>query len=187
MRREDVIFARRTNCLPGHVPRSAVFMTFFFLLIIHITAAQNPSRKHMGDKHQAYYDSLKNMKYDRVFPLLGANVYKRGFDIPFPFGIMINSFYGRQAINITNVNIGIKGPNNSLGPANLDNIITFSDVNAQLYNVNLRADVYVFPFLNVYALLSYMPYSKTHVELSEPVHLSAEPKQDGWGCPQTIT
>ncbi len=93
---------------------------------------------------------------------------------------MINNFYGVQSIDITNVNIGLKSPNGSLGPVNVDNIVQFSDVTANLYNINLRADAYIFPFFNIYALVSYMPYSRTHVELSEPVHLTAEPKQDGW-------
>jgi len=142
--------------------------------------AQNPARKHMGEKHQQYHDSLMNMTYNRVFPIFGDKVYKRGFDIPFPFGIMINSFYGKQGIDITNVNIGIQGPNHSLGPVNLDNVIEFENVDAKAYNVNLRADMYVFPFLNVYALLNYFPLTKTHVELAKPIQIVAEPEQHGW-------
>jgi hypothetical protein len=93
---------------------------------------------------------------------------------------MINNFYGWQGIDISNLRVGVKGPNSSLGPANLDNIVQFSDVNAKLYNINVRADAYLFPFFNVYGLLGYIPYSRTHVELSEPVQLVAEPKQNGW-------
>jgi hypothetical protein len=145
----------------------------------HAIYAQVP-RKYTNERHKHYHDSLMNMNYNYVFPLLGDKVYKRGFDIPFPFGIMINSFYGWQGIDISNINIGIKGPNKTLGPANLDNIIEFSDVKATALNVNLRADMYVLPFLNVYALLSYLPYAKTHVQLSKPINLTAEPKQHGW-------
>src|ERR1700744_3513001 len=60
--------------------------------------AQSVSRKHISGRHQHYYDSLVEMDYHRVFPLYGDRVYKKGFDIPFPFGIMVNNFYGRQDV-----------------------------------------------------------------------------------------
>jgi hypothetical protein len=142
--------------------------------------AQNPSRKHLGDKHQAYYDSLSKMEYDRVFPILGDKVYKKGFDIPWPFGIMINSFYGNQGINISDINVGIRGPDSTFGPVDLSNVIVFDDVSAKAWNLNVRADMYVLPFLNVYGLLAWLPRASTKVELSKPVSLTSNPTQSGW-------
>lgn len=143
-------------------------------------AAQNPSRKHIGSKHQDYYDSLMKMNYDRVFPILGDKVYKRGFDIPWPFGIMVNSFYANQGINISDIRVGIQGADSSFGPADLSSVIQFGDVKAKGLTTNIRADMYVLPFLNVYAMLSYLPVASTHVTLVKPVQLSTNPKQDGW-------
>ena len=142
--------------------------------------AQTVSRKHTSDKHQQYYDSLKNMNYDRTFPIFGTKVYKKGYDIPFPFGIMVNTFYGTQGIDISNIRVGIQGPNHSLGPANLDSILVFNKVEATALNINIRGDLWLFPFLNVYVMANFLPYAKTHVELSKPIQLTAEPVQDGW-------
>lgn len=120
------------------------------------------------------------MNYDRLFPIWGSRVYKKGYDIPFPFGIMVNNFYGIQGIDISNISIGINTPTNSYGPADMSGIITFKEVNSQIYNMNLRADLFVFPFLNVYALVGTAPYVQTSVTLAEPVALTSEPKQTGW-------
>src|ERR1044071_9758710 len=149
------------------------------ILLVSGLQAQMP-RKHLSEKHKRYYDSLRNMEYNRTFPVFGNKVYKRGFDIPFPFGVMVNTFYGRQGIELSNINIGLRGPNEVLGPINLDNVIEFGKVEATALNINMRADMWVFPFLNVYGLLAYMPTAKTSVEVVKPVQISSSPEQNGW-------
>jgi len=149
-------------------------------LISHHVAGQY-SIKNLSKKHEAYYDSLKNTPYDRKFPILGDKVYKRGFDIPFPFGIMINNFYGKQNIDISDIKVGIIEGDSSKGPVDMSKIIVFDNVNAKAYNINVRADMYVLPFLNVYVLAAYMPIASTSVTLAKPVQISTNPKQSGWG------
>ena len=34
-------------------------------------------------KHEAYKDSLKQVEYNHIFPILGKGAYKKGFDIPY--------------------------------------------------------------------------------------------------------
>jgi hypothetical protein len=157
---------------------------FIFLAAILAGAqtiyAQQASRKNLSSRHQAYYDSLLKMDYDRVFPILGDKVYKKGFDIPFPIGIMINNFYGNQDMELSNLRIGVKTPDTTLGPADFSEVIVFEKVNAEVYNINTRIDLWVLPFLNVYGLFMYIPYAKTEVVLSEPVQLSSAPEQSGW-------
>ncbi|GAO41107.1 hypothetical protein FPE01S_01_01190 [Flavihumibacter petaseus NBRC 106054] len=134
----------------------------------------------LGDKHRQYYDSLKNMNYDRIFPILGKKAYKAGFDIPFPVGIMLNSFYAVQGIDISNIRIGIKGEDNTLGPVDMSEIIKFQEVTAKGLNANIRADVWVLPFLNVYGILGALPHAQTRVVLAEPVSITSQPVQSGW-------
>ncbi|WP_276483809.1 hypothetical protein [Paraflavitalea pollutisoli] len=150
------------------------------LIMTQQATAQNPSRKHLGDKHQDYYDSLTKMNYDRVFPLLGTKVYKRGFDIPWPIGIMFNTFYANQGINISDIRVGIQGADTTLGPVDLSQVVQFGDVKAKGLTLNMRADLYVLPFLNVYAMLSYLPKASTDVTLVKPVQLSTNATQQGW-------
>lgn len=157
---------------------------FMICILLMVTGqkiyAQNVASKNFKPRHKAYHDSLKAMNYDRVLPFLGSRVYKRGFDIPFPLGIMFNSFYGVQGVDITNIKIGFRGPNNSIGPADMSNVIKFQDVAAKGLNLNIRADAYIFPFLNVYGIIGYMPYASTMVKLAEPVQITSNPKQSGY-------
>ncbi len=149
-------------------------------LISQLIAAQY-AVKNLSDKHKQYYDSLQKMNYDRVFPILGDKVYKRGFDIPWPIGIMINNFYGKQDIDISDIKIGIIDGDSTFGPVDLSKVIVFDNVNATAYNINARVDLYVLPFLNVYVLAAYMPYASTSVSLVKPIKISTNPKQSGWG------
>jgi len=65
---------------------------FFLLVILSSSAdAQYASRK-LSKKQQAYIDSLKQVEYNYIFPILGQKAYSNGFDIPYPVGLMGN-FY----------------------------------------------------------------------------------------------
>jgi hypothetical protein len=166
--------------------RSCVFLARWCCLPLALLGlslalnAQSVARKHISDKHQHYYDSLKNMKYDRILPIWGDKVYKKGFDIPFPFGIMVNNFWGRQKMIIDNIHVGIRDGDSTFGPVDLSKVIEFSDVEAKVYNINIRADAWIFPFLNVYVLANYLPKATTSVNLSKPVSLSTIAEQSGW-------
>ncbi|MCU7552301.1 hypothetical protein OCK74_24490 [Chitinophagaceae bacterium LB-8] len=163
------------------VKKQATCLLLFFLLTGLTTLnAQVVAIKDLSHKRQYYYDSLKKMNYDRIFPIYGDKVYKKGFDIPFPFGIMINNFVGRQDVLISNLQVSVRDGDTILGPADLSDVIEFSKVEAKVYNLNLRADMYIFPFLNVYGLLSYLPHASTEVAVSKPVEFSTKAEQHGW-------
>ena len=59
-----------------------IFFLFFVLLGINTVSAQYATTK-VRSKHQAYTDSLKQVKYDNVLPIWGQKAYKKGFDILF--------------------------------------------------------------------------------------------------------
>jgi hypothetical protein len=153
---------------------------FVVILTAGICAqAQTVSRKPLGKKNKAYSDSLKKMDYNYVLPAWGKRVYKKGFDIPYPMGIMVNYFYGKQDLIISNMNIGVSTPDKTLGPVNVDEFIKFKNVESSAQNINIRADAYLFPFLNVYGMFNYFPKTKTTVELSAPVSLTSGAEQSG--------
>lgn len=164
-------------------------MVRLFFLVMALTGvtglcAQNVSRKHTGDKHRHYYDSLMQMNYNRLFPIYGDRVYKKGFDIPFPFGIMVNNFYGRQDVDISNVKVGLRTADSTIGPVDMSKVLQFGNVTAKAYNVNARIDAWILPFLNVYTLLAWIPAASTYVQLTKPVDITSDPQQHGWawGC-----
>lgn len=162
--------------------RTGIRISIVLLLIASLSSvgsAQKLAEKFKA-RHQDYFDSLKTMDYDYLFPILGDRVYKKGIDIPLPFGIMVNNFYGTQGIEISNMRLGVITSDTTLGPADLSNVIKFESVDANILNLNIRADLYVLPFLDVYALFGYAPYVQTKVVLGEPISLTSEPKQTGF-------
>jgi len=123
----------------------------FSLLLGTITNAQYSSRK-IKSKHQQYTDSLKAIEYDRILPVWGAAVYKKGFDIPYPVGIMGNFLWMDQGLLIDNFQLGIKTDKKDIPLTPAEGLIGFGDNRNTSYSVNIRPDIWVFPFLNVYGL-----------------------------------
>jgi len=72
--------------------------------------AQYSSRK-ISKKQQAYTDSLKQVEYNYIFPILGQQAYSRGFDIPYPAGLMANYIWMKQGIVIENFQLGVQSEN----------------------------------------------------------------------------
>ncbi len=113
-------------------------------------------------KHQQYTDSLQQVKYDYIFPLLGQGAYSKGFDIPYPVGVMGNYMWMDQGITIDNLQLGLKTDDSDI-PLTAVDFIGFGDNTNTSYTVNFRPDVWVFPFLNVYGIFG---YGNSHTEVN---------------------
>jgi len=132
--------------------------------------AQYTSKK-IRDVHEAYTDSLKNVEYNYFFPILGQGAYSEGFDIPYPFGIMANYFWSEQGITVNNLQLGYKNAYNDgnsfdLRPILDDDgkeILGFGDNKNIAYSYNVRPDLWVFPFLDIYGIFG---YGKSHTEVN---------------------
>lgn len=129
------------------------------LLLISPTTAQYANKK-VKDKYQIYTDSIKSINYDRVFPILGAKAYKKGIDLQYPFGVMVNSFWIWQDISITNFKLGVENadsnglvdfPTTPVG----DSIISFGLSTNSSFSFNVRPDLWVLPFLDIYGIFGY--------------------------------
>lgn len=137
-------------------------------LIVQQTQAQYVTKK-VRSKHQIYTDSLKNVEYNYVFPILGQGAYKKGFDIPYPIGIMGNFIWMDQGLVIDNMQLGLKSDNQDIPLTPVD-FIGFGDNTNTSYSVNVRPDIWVLPFLNVYGLFG-KGRSHTEVNLVKPIDL----------------
>jgi hypothetical protein len=146
-----------------------------FMFIYASANAQFATRK-VSAKEQAYTDSLKQVNYDYIFPFLGQKTYKAGFDIPYPIGIMANYIQMDQGILIDNFQLGVKTDNVDIPLTPADNIIKFGDNRNKSFAVNLRPDIWIFPFLNVYGLFG-KGRSETTVNLTAPVPLKSVVEQ----------
>ncbi len=132
--------------------------------------AQYASTK-IKDKYQAYIDSLKQVKYDNIFPIWGQEAYKKGFDIPYPTGAMVNYIYVKQGITIENLQLGLLTDNLDVPLTGVD-FLEFGDNVSTASTVIFRPDVWVFPFLNVYGIFG-TGTSTTEVNLSFPFELKS--------------
>lgn len=140
------------------------------LICIQQTDAQYASKK-VKDVHRAYTDSLKQVKYDNVFPIWGQKVYKKGFDIPYPTGIMVNYMYIHQGLIIDDLKLGLKTDDHDIPLTEID-FVEFGDNLSEASTVMFRPDIWVFPFLNVYGVFGF-GNTHTEVNLEFPVELKS--------------
>jgi hypothetical protein len=140
--------------------------------------SQAPQKKY-SEKYREYTDSLKRTPYPFVFPILGAKAARLGFDVPYPIGVMTNYFFARQSIVIDNIQLGFKGPNNELPLTDFSHVIKFGNNTATVSNFNVRPDVWILPFLDIYGIFGYTPSSSTSITLTEPFPLSSSVNQSG--------
>jgi len=147
-------------------------LTLFF---IENSLAQYSSKK-VKTKHEQYTDSLKQVDYNYIFPALGQKTYEKGFDIPYPVGLMANSIWMKQDIVFSNFQLGFQNENNDI-PLTTSDFIQFGKNSNNSQNYTVRPDIWLFPFLNVYGLFG-AGSSKTSVNLVAPINLSTEVEQE---------
>ena len=138
------------------------------LLVAVRAPAQNPDLI----LTQAQRDSILRT-YNNRFPIWGRKAIERGFDLPYPVGINLNAIYLSQEIDITN--IGLSTGSNPTVPVSF---IEFSKVEAPVFSMNVRTDLWVLPFLNVYAFGGHA-WVTTDVTLAEPFAFNTVVKQEG--------
>jgi hypothetical protein len=141
---------------------SVLLMVFLSTLFAQ---AQNVAHKHTSPAKKAYTDSLSKIPYDYTLPILGEKLRKMGFDLPYPNGLMINYIVGSQFITLSDLAVGLDSDPSTY--TNVDGIARFSSIEPFVNVINFRYDVWLLPFLNVYALGGFVN-SKTDVNLGLP-------------------
>lgn len=152
-----------------------LYILIFALFVSHGINAQYATTK-IKTKHEAYTDSLKQVKYDNILPIWGQKAYEKGFDIPYPTGVMVNYMYIKQGLVIDNLRLGLLTDNIDLPLTGVD-FVRFGDNFNTANTVMVRPDVWVFPFLNVYGLFG-KGTSKTEVNLEFPIEMKSIVEQD---------
>ncbi len=158
-----------------------LIFTIFTALLVEKSFAQYASTK-VKTKHEQYTDSLKKVDYHYVFPILGQKVYEKGFDIPYPVGIMANSIWMRQDIVFSNFQLGFQREATDTQsaidiPLQPVDFIKFGENTNNSQNYTVRPDIWVLPFLNVYGLFGFGS-STTDVNVIAPINLNAVVEQD---------
>lgn len=123
------------------------------IMILFVTVQANAqvyTNKVVGEKNDNLIDSLKVTEYPYALPILGAKVTARGYDLPYSAGIGLNYLWTESAIIIEDLYVGFNN-----GPMyDLDEIVRFNDATTTASGFNIRPDIWLFPFLDVYLLMS---------------------------------
>jgi hypothetical protein len=112
-----------------------------------------------------------------ALPLWGEKLAERGLAFPLPFGIGLNYAFIDQPIEISRVGVGV----NDSELVDMSDLITFDELDSKVHALNVRADVWLLPFLNVYAMGNWAIEAETRVSIAEPFAFDAGATQSGYG------
>lgn len=130
--------------------KKIIYATILGIICLADTYAQYTTDKVVGKKNQEYLDSVKNAEYPYVLPILGKKAYQRGFNLPYAAGINLNFITQKSDIVIENLSVGF----NQGEMYDLGNVVRFNSAVSQGSGLNLRPDIWLFPFLNVYGVMA---------------------------------
>src|SRR5512145_2876709 len=100
----------------------------------------------------------------RRLPFLAEEAHKRGVELPRPFGIGMVYYHLDRAIDVRDVRVG----RNGAPPASVSQFAKLS-ADSKVDNANLKFDVWLLPFLNVYAIAGYIwNESNTTIDVTLP-------------------
>ena len=124
-------------------------LLIFSLIIYSPTVfSQVYTNKEVGKKNAELIDSLKKTEYPYALPIWGKKVTKKGYNLPYSAGIGVNYLWQKSELVIENLSIGFNN-----GPMhNLDEVIRFNSAVSEAGAWNIRPDIWLLPFLNVYGI-----------------------------------
>lgn len=153
------------------------FKIIKYIAIVFVLICMNNSTKAQYSQYQLG-DTSKRV-YPYKLPFLGAKAYENGFNLPLPAGFMLNYFIANQDVVIPEIAVGFAdGILPEIPLTDITRIIDFEEVSATAWSINVRPDIWIFPFLNVYGIFG-KAYAQTNVKLSYPIELSAQANLEG--------
>ena len=100
----------------------------------------------------------------RKLPFLGDLARKRGIELPLPFGAGAVYYYVGRDITVSDLRVG----RNGAVPASAGDFVQLA-ATSSVNNLNVKFDVWVLPFVNVYAIAGYVwNESQTTFDLALP-------------------
>lgn len=123
------------------------------ILIIIVLAFAVTSYAQSGIQFPESDTTTVKKEYPYVLPFWGQKVTDMNIHLQLPFGLNVNYVYNQMSLELTHFSM------NFYDGENLDDIINpetlnFTETVATANGVNVRADAWVFPFLNFYGLYS---------------------------------
>jgi len=102
----------------------------------------------------AFGASTDTSSESSTFPIWGDEARARGYSIPLPFGVNLSYMNIRQNVDVDSITFsGLKLGQHAI-PSDMFNI-DVGNTRERSNSENLRLDMWVFPFLNIYGLMGY--------------------------------
>ena len=114
----------------------------------------------------AAQDSVTSTEWDHVFPIWGREVIKRGYELPLPVGANLQWVSQYQDMTFGNLKLGF----NNQGLNDVSDFIDIGKSTITSQMAQLRLDLWVLPFLNVYGLAG-GGTNKVEVTVGKPLEL----------------
>ena len=147
-------------------------------LIIFIILSSIPLLS-IGQFNQYYPKDTTKARYPYTFPIFGNFLHDIGIELPYPVGIMANSYMAEQKVLITDISIGFEGGEGpGLPMTDVTRLLEFEANKARALSLNVRPDIWVLPFLNIYGIVG-KAWTETDVTLVYPIDLKALAKLEG--------
>lgn len=128
----------------------SICLTIFCLFVSISSWCQVYSNREVGKKNTQAIDSVKASEYPYTLPIWGDKATKAGFTLPYSAGLGINYLWQKSDLIINNLEIGF----NNSPMVNLDQVVRFNNATSEASGINVRPDIWLFPFLNVYGILA---------------------------------
>ena len=117
-----------------------------------LSAALLPS----GAGAQTAADSASTASKHSRFPFMAEEARKRGHTLPLPYGLsVVLTGLGNRKIEVTDVRIGVRNE-----PQSVSDFLDLGST-SDVFNANLKGDLWLLPFFNVYALVGYVHNEST--------------------------
>lgn len=126
-----------------------IFILILAFFAVTFLQAQVFTNKEVGKRGGEIADSLKQSTYKYFLPIWGEKATAAGYSLPYSAGLSVQYFQQESPLIIENLLVGFNN-----GPMyDLDGIVRFDEAIADANAFTFRPDVWLFPFLNVYAIL----------------------------------
>ena len=109
-------------------------------------------------------DNGERVIWPRTLPFFAQNVLDLGFELPKTFGFAVIPNGIKQDLILKDLKVGINGSD----MVDMD-FVKFGTATADNTNIQIKADVWLFPFLNLYAT-----YGKMHGSASTPIAIKGQ-------------
>ncbi len=124
--------------------------SYLFLLVFLLPVFLLGQASGLGLRIDSKNKTAPTMQKKIILPLLGNKLNSKGHSFERPFGAGLHGFYYNQSFTASNLII-----QDSTGKVSIRPDTMIQNTTAGEYNLSIRPNIWLFPFLNLYAIAGY--------------------------------